>query len=361
VRNRDELMAQWRRQVKELPSARHLDTPTLIDHVPRFICELAAQLRAGINESIAESIEEAQGPADHGLQRVEDGFDIVEVVAEYNILRECIHDLAARNGVIIQGDMFRVINRLLDTAIGSSVQNYATAQALEVQRRREEHLAFIAHDLRTPLNAISMAAKLLEQAGESSKNMDRAVLQKTLCRNIDQLSTLVDDVLKENANVVTEIGVKLECRWFDLWPFVERLIYELRPIAATGSTSLVNKVAPDLRIYADASLMVRVFQNLISNAIRYTPGGRVEIGANEFLDGGKVELWVTDNGSGIPPEKLDFVFDKFETERAGERGAGLGLAIVKAFVEAHGGLVSVASEVNAGTTFRVTLPLGRPR
>jgi len=353
-------MAQWRRQVKELPSARHLDTPTLIDHVPRFICELAAQLRAGINESIAESIEEAQGPADHGLQRVEDGFDIVEVVAEYNILRECIHDLAARNGVIIQGDMFRVINRLLDTAIGSSVQNYATAQALEVQRRREEHLAFIAHDLRTPLNAISMAAILLEQSGETG-NMDRAVLQKTLGRNIDQLSRMVDDVLKENANVVTEIGVKLECRWFDLWPFVERLIYELRPIAATGRTSLINKIRPDLRIYADASLMVRVFQNLISNAIRHTPGGRVEIGAKEFLEGGKLELWVTDNGSGIPAEKLDSVFDKFETERTGEQGAGLGLAIVKAFVEAHGGMVSVASEVNVGTTFRVTLSLGTPR
>ncbi|MFL6579725.1 MAG: ATP-binding protein [Burkholderiales bacterium] len=350
-------MAQWRRQVRELPSARNLDTPTLIDHVPRFITELAEQLRAGVNETIAESVEEAKGPADHGVQRAEDGFDIVEVVAEYNILRECIHDLAAKNGVIIQGDMFRVINRLLDSAIGSAVQNYATAQALEVQRRREEHLSFIAHDLRTPLNAIAMAAKLLEQASEHA-HIDREVLQKTLSRNIDQLSSLVDEVLKENSNIVTEIGIKLERRWFDLWPFVERLIYELRPIAATGSTALINRVPPDLRIYADAGLMVRVFQNLISNAIRHTPSGQVRIGAQEFLQGGKVELWVADNGCGIPAEKLDCVFDKFETERIGEHGAGLGLAIVKAFVEAHGGVVGVESEVNAGTTFRVTLPLG---
>jgi two-component system phosphate regulon sensor histidine kinase PhoR len=340
-----------------LPSARHLDTPTLVDHVPRFVTELAAQLRSGSNETIAESIEESQGAADHGVQRADDGFDIVELVAEYNILRECIHDLAARNGVIIQGDMFRVINRLLDSAIGSAVQNYATAQALEVQRRREEHLSFIAHDLRTPLNAIAMSAKLLEQAGDGT-TIDRPVLQKTLSRNIDQLAGLVDDVLKENSNVVTEIGVRLERRWFDLWPFVERMIYELRPIAATGSTALINRVPPDLRIYADASLMVRLFQNLLSNAIRHTPNGQVRIGAQESLEGAKVEIWVADNGVGIPAEKLHSVFDKFETERVGEHGAGLGLAIVKTFVEAHGGVVDVESEVNAGTTFRVTLPLG---
>ena len=354
------LLDRWRRELKELPAAKHLDTPTLIDHIPQFIDEMAEQLRSGTEETIAEAVQAAQGAANHGLQRLEDGFDIVEVVAEYNMLRQCIHEMSAEHGVVIQGDMFRVINRLLDAAIGSAVQNYATAQALEVQRRREEHLAFIAHDLRTPLNAIAMAAKLLEQARDGAK-LDMASLQKTLNRNIAHLGELVNDVLKENSNLVTEVGVKLERRWFDLWPLVEGLVHELHPIAGTGSTVLKNTIPPELRIYADASLLVRVFQNLIANAITHTPRGEVLIGASEPDTSSKVEFWVSDNGSGIPAEKLPYIFDKYETDHKDQHGAGLGLAIVKTFVEAHGGMVTVESQPDVGSTFRVVLPHGIPR
>ena len=111
---RDALIQRWRREVKELRSARQLDNPTLIDHVPQFITDLACALRTGSTETIAEAVDEARGAANHGLQRALDGFDIVEVVAEYNILRECIHDMAAEQGLVIQGEMFHVINRLLD-------------------------------------------------------------------------------------------------------------------------------------------------------------------------------------------------------------------------------------------------------
>jgi len=346
------LILRWRRQIKELRSARQLDTPTLIDHVPQFISDLASALRTGSTGTIAEAVDEARGAANHGTQRVQDGFDIVEVVAEYNILRECIHDLAAEHGLVIQGEMFHVINRLLDGAIGSAVQNYSTAQAAEVQRRREEHLAFIAHDLRTPLNAIAMSARLLSQGGA----VDVPMLQKTMMRNIDHLSALVSEVLKENSHPVNEAGVKLERRWFDLWPVVEGLIHELQPIAANVSARLVNEVPPELRVYADADLAVRVFQNLIANGIAHTPRGDVSIGARESANGDGVEIWVRDNGTGIEPDKLDRVFEKYETDHKEEHGAGLGLAIVKTFVEAHGGTVSVQSKPGAGSVFRVMLP-----
>ncbi len=357
----DRLMVCWRKQVKALPSAQPLDTPTLNDHVPQFLVELAGELRSGYDESIPEAVTDAQGPANHGLQRFEDGFDIVEVVAEYNILRACIHDLAAEHGIVIQGEMFNVVNRLLDTAIGAAVQHYATAQALAVQRRREEHLAFIAHDLRTPLNAIAMIVRLLEHP-RSAATQDTASLFKTLTRNIDHLSKMVSDVLKENADLVTEVGVKLEPRWFDLWPVVESLIHELRPIAGTGSTVLRNEVPADLRLHADASLLTRVFQNLIANAIAHTPRGEVVIGAGlPGPDDKLVECWVRDNGSGIAPERLAHVFEKYETDRVQEHGAGLGLAIVKMFVEAHGGKVQAESNPGAGSKFRIWLPFGQVR
>lgn len=349
---RDTLIQRWRRQVKELRSARQLDNPTLIDHVPQFVTDLASALRTGTTGTIAEAVDEARGAANHGLQRALDGFDIVEVVAEYNILRECIHDMAAEQGLVIQGAMFHVINRLLDGAIGSAVQNYSRAQAAEVQRRREEYLAFIAHDLRTPLNAIAMSARLLAHGG----SVDVARLQKTMMRNIDQLSSLVSEVLKENSQQANESGVRLERRWFDLWPLVEGLMQELQPIAGNSGTRLVNEVPSELRLFADANLATRIFQNLLANGIAHTAHGEVVIGAQESANGDGVEVWVRDNGTGIAADKLERVFEKYETDHKEEHGAGLGLAIVKTFAEAHGGTASVQSKPGEGSVFRVTLP-----
>src|SRR5688500_6400470 len=101
-RGRDALLCRWREQVRQLPSAQHLDAQTLNDHVPQLIDELAAALRARSDETIPGALSEASPPA-HGLQRVQDGFDIEEVVAEYNILRGCIHDLAQANGLTLHG------------------------------------------------------------------------------------------------------------------------------------------------------------------------------------------------------------------------------------------------------------------
>ena len=129
------LLISWREQVRELPCARHLDTPTLNDHIPTLLDELAAALTAQSDQTIPEALCEGSPPA-HGAQRVQDGFDIEEVVAEYNILRGCIHDLADSNGLNLQGKPFHIMNRVLDEAIGLAVQTYATERANEVQKRR---------------------------------------------------------------------------------------------------------------------------------------------------------------------------------------------------------------------------------
>src|ERR1044071_7487163 len=126
------VLANWREQVRALPSAQHLDAPTLNDHLPTLIDELAAALQARSDETIPEALSEASPPV-HGMQRVQDGYDIEEVVAEYNILRGCIHDLAQGNGLVLQGAPFHIVNRVLDQAIGLALQTYATQRALEVQ------------------------------------------------------------------------------------------------------------------------------------------------------------------------------------------------------------------------------------
>jgi len=354
---RDDLLARWRVQVRKLPMARGLDTPTLNDHIPNLLGELASALRSGSDKSIAQALAEGSPPA-HGLQRVKDAFDIEEVVAEYNILRGCIHDLADRNGLNMQGEPFHILNRVLDGAIGSAVASYATQKALEVQHRREEYLAFVAHDLRTPLSAISLSARVLELllAQNHSETPESTQKLKTLNRNVKHLQDLIGKVLLENTNLETEVGIKLERRRFDLWPFVEALIHDLHPVAGTDSTRLKNAIPEDFAIYADASLLRRVFQNLIANAISYTPRGEVVIGASVTSDGDTAECFVRDNGEGIPEDRRLTVFDKHETDPEKPGGLGLGLAIVKTFVEAHDGVVTVESELGVGSIFRFTLP-----
>jgi signal transduction histidine kinase len=354
-----DLLSQWRQQVRALPSARGMDTPTLNDHIPGLLDALVLAFAVRSDQSIPQALGEDSAQA-HGLQRLKDAFDIEEVVAEYNVLRGCVHDLADRHGLRLQGRPFHILNRVFDQAIGLALQTYADQRALEVQQRREDYLAFVAHDLRTPLFAISLAGRVLERTllRQPGFGADAAQMLKSLRRNTQQLQGLVSKVIEENTNVQTTLGIRLERREFDLWPLVAALIDELQPVAEAAGTSLLNQVPDDLVVFADASLLQRVFQNLVANAIKYSPGGEVVIGAQEAGgDDGAVACWVSDNGAGIPAALLAKVFDKGETDSQTDGGNGLGLAIVQSFTEAHGGSVTVDSTEGRGTTFRFSLPL----
>ena len=358
VGEREMLLEWWREQVRQLPSAKHLDVPTLNDHVPALLDELARSLRDVADQTIAEALVGGSPPI-HGLERYEHGFDIVEVVSEYNILRGCIHDLAENNGLSLSGKAFHILNRVFDEAIGLAIRTFATQQALEVQRRRDEYLAFVTHDLRTPLNAISLATRILELETTTDRtDADMERILSMLRRNVRHLESLIEKVLKESAHVQTAMGMQLECRTFDLWPLVESVVQDVKPVADTAGTEVFNRIPHDLTIFADASLLRRIFQNLLANAITYTPRGEVVIEAREVDPRGAIECLVSDNGSGIPKNRLESIFKKLETDPEKQGGTGLGLAIVKSFVEAQGGTVNVETMEGVGTTFRFTLPGG---
>lgn len=351
---RDVLIARWREHVRQLPSARELDAPALDDHIPALLDELTTQLETAPDAPITAVSAKEAAPI-HGIQRYEHDFDIVEVVAEYNILRGCIHALAEANDINLRGRPLHVVNRVIDEAIAVAMQAFSARQALEAQQRREEQLAFIAHDLRTPLSAISLATRAIELMGPVPRADQLTRMLNVLRRNSEHLQQLVEDILKESAHINTDASLKLECRLFDLWPVVESVIHELRPVAETAGTHLVNSVPEDLQVYADASFLKRVFQNLIANAITYAPHGEVVVGARRDSED-EVECWVTDNGAGIPEDQIDRIFEKGATDHRRDGAIGLGLAIVKAVVEAHGGKVTVESRPGSGATFHVMLP-----
>ncbi len=355
-RERETLLDRWRVQVKVLPSARRLDRPTLDDHVPALIDELIAALESAPLE-VSPDAYLGGSPAIHGRRRYEHDYDIVEVVAEYNLLRGCLFQLVEDNEAALRGPSFRVINGVLDKAIGMAVQTFATEQALEVQRRRDEYLSFIVHDLRTPLNAIALASDVLDETLPGRTDGERtAGMLKMLRRNVGQLQGLVDKVLKESAQIDKQAVDNLKRRETDLWLLVEALIGDLQPLSTTAGSELINQVPADLVIYADNKLLRRVFQNLLANAMKYAPRSRVTVQARPIDATGAVECRVIDDGPGIPRERLAVIFDKLETDAAHDDGVGLGLAIVKTIIEAHGGAVGCRSEQGQGTEFWLRLP-----
>jgi len=350
---REQLLADWRREVRRLPGAEKLDTPTINDQVPQLLDRLAKALTSAPQgaEAHVEAIS-----TEHGLLRWQAGFDVTEVFSEYNILRGCLHAAAERAGIILSGEPLHIVNNVFDEAVGRAIKAFETMVTIELQQRHEEHIAFLLHDLRTPLEALSLATTLLERSLEAdhrSSTVDSALA--VLRGNIDRLAERVRQVLRGEKG----LGRKFQPEFASvrLHDLVDEMIRDLGPLAASAGTEVRNDVPADIEVYSDAKLLAQIIQNLLSNALKFTSQGVVQIGARKVRADGTVECWVKDSGIGIPSDRLDKVFDRFETAADPEkRGIGLGLAIVKEIVDLHKGEIRVNSEVGHGSNFVFIIP-----
>jgi two-component system phosphate regulon sensor histidine kinase PhoR len=352
-KHRNELLSAWQREVALLPGAELLDGPTITNHIPQLLTELSDELKSDRSEGTL-----IVSPSEHGVQRWKAGFDITEVVAEYGILRTCLHRLAEKYNLRLTNQVGRIVNAFFDNAVAQATKAYATYMTLELQKRREEHLSFVVHDLRTPLQAVSLATTMLERSltDDLKTELFESSLS-TLRRNIGRLDALIKRVLQDEANYQLADAPRVEKREFDLWPLVESIIQDLHPIASDSRTTVINNIPSDMTIFCDARLMGQVFQNLLSNALKFTPDGKITIGARQRDVDGIAQCWVQDTGAGIDSQRLDKIFEKLETDQQPEkRGVGLGLAIVKQIVELHGGTVAVESRPGEGSTFTFEIP-----
>ena len=226
----------------------------------------------------------------------------------------------------------------------------------QLERTREEFVANVSHELRTPLSLIKgYVETLLDGARNNPEVADRFL--KIIERNTQRLDLLIQDLLTISA---LESGqVKLNLQPVALRPLVEKVLADLKKPAGVREVNLVNEL-PDLTMTGDASRLEQVFANLVDNAIKYgRTQGTVTVGGRK-ADANKIEVFVRDDGPGIPPESLDRIFERFyRVDKARSReqgGTGLGLSIVKHIVQNHGGEVWAKSELGKGTTFFFTLP-----
>ncbi|MEJ7708369.1 MAG: HAMP domain-containing sensor histidine kinase [Pyrinomonadaceae bacterium] len=278
---RDDLLTRWRKIVRQLPIARDLDAPTLNNHLPDLLEELAAELESRpTREEASVEPRVKESPVIHGLERLRVGFDLEEVVVEYNALRNCIQELAESDGLSLEGDAGYIVNRVIDRAIGLAAKTFSEEQARQIQERRQEHLSFVVHDIKTPLSAIHLIAKLLENGLPlEAKTEECKMLLSTLHRNVQRLDELVLKVIEEESDITTEGPIKVERRVIDLWPLVQNLLDDLRPTAEVKMTKLANAVPADATIKADANLLTQIIQNLVGNAIEHTSDGEITVGA----------------------------------------------------------------------------------
>jgi signal transduction histidine kinase len=226
----------------------------------------------------------------------------------------------------------------------------------EADRLKDEFVALISHDLRTPLTSI-MGYLELAMDDETLGEEPRTYLD-VVQRNSERLLRLVNDLLFVARLEAGELD--LHSSEVDLGACVRQSVEEARPRAAAKGIELGCEVqsVPDLR--ADRGRMFQLLDNLISNAIKFTPeGGRVEVRLVQRDT--RLRLEVSDTGIGIAKEEVGRLFERFfRATTATERhipGTGLGLYIACAIVEAHGGGIEVESEPGQGTTFCVELPL----
>ncbi|MBV9328307.1 MAG: HAMP domain-containing protein [Chloroflexi bacterium] len=225
----------------------------------------------------------------------------------------------------------------------------------EAERMRSALLATVSHELRSPLTAISGYADTLLQDGPWDERTQREFLE-VIALSAARLSGLVDNLL--DAATLDAGVLRLQPEPVRVERIAERVLAQRRLLATSWTLHLETR--PGLPLAnADPIRVEQVLANLVDNAIKYSPRGgpiRVRVWPTEDA---QVGVSVSDHGSGIPPEAVDHLFERFyrvDSGKSSVKGAGLGLFICKSLVEAHGGRISVQSTPGLGSTFWFTLP-----
>jgi len=264
-----------------------------------------------------------------------------------------IGDMLDASGRVAEGDYTARVDERGPREVRALARAFNTMaarlQADDEQRRTL--LAEVTHELRTPLTVIQGQLEgLLDGIYPADQEHLEALLEETrvLSRVIDDLRTL---------SQVEGGTLKLQLERTDLGELVSEVAQAYQAQASAAQIALQAEVQPGLpQMEIDPTRLREVLSNLLTNALRYTPpGGQITLRCDLVEGGDRLTISVSDTGTGIAPEDLPHIFERFY-KSADSRGSGLGLAIARSLVAAHGGVIEARSEVGFGTTIAFTLP-----
>ncbi len=282
---------------------------------------------------------------------------LIALILGAGLLRP-VRQVTAAAQKIAEGDLSQQVPVQGDDELASLARSFNTmSESLRrSEERRRKMTADIAHELRTPISVQRAHLEaLLDGVYEISPENIKPVLEQTelLTRLVDDLRTLA---------LVDSGELELEYRWVDLARVVAEAVENFQSSAAHRRVELVWQSQPPASIppvWGDADRLVQILNNLLSNALRFTPeGGKIRLTLNHHAGG--IELSVRDSGEGIPFESLPHIFERFyRADHARSRdlgGSGLGLAIARQLAKAHGGDLAAANHPQGGAVFTLRLP-----
>jgi PAS domain S-box-containing protein len=244
-----------------------------------------------------------------------------------------------------------------NVAVGSVLSFRDISQRYALDRMKDEFVSTVSHELRTPLTSIRgalglLSTGLLGEMGEKATNLLRIAVT-----NSDRLVRLINDIL--DLERMQSGRAPLTYRSCDLEELARQAIDAMTPMAETAKVQLLLDSGP-VQVEVDPDRLQQVMTNLLSNAIKFSPPqSQVTVSLERLLDG--VSVSVSDNGRGIPKDKLESIFDRFQQVDASDArqkgGTGLGLAICRTIVMQHGGRIWAERNSDRGSTFRMFLPL----
>ncbi|OKH38657.1 hypothetical protein NIES2119_08660 [[Phormidium ambiguum] IAM M-71] len=288
-----------------------------------------------------------------GVDYITKPFQLEEVLARVNThlnIRKLQKQLQQQNSQLQE----EIHQRL------SAEEANAQLKALETQLRQQLNvfLHAVSHDLRNPVIGTKMVLhNLTNQVGEIIQ-VPRKVLERMQESNERQLG-LINSLIETHAAEVW--GLKLNCQPLNLKSLVESALIDLQPMLDKEEVVLRDRISPDLPlVMADSLQLVRLYQNLIGNALKHNPPGFC-LTLDARVENGFLRCTVADNGVGISKEQCDKIFDLYFQGKQKRQSVGLGLGLYLCYhiIQAHGGTIGVESELGAGTSFWFTLPVDR--
>lgn len=234
------------------------------------------------------------------------------------------------------------------------------AEAENANRIKDEFLATVSHELRTPLNAIVGWSSLLRKKQIKAGEVERAI--ETIERNAKSQTQIIEDLLDVSRIITGKLEIDFEL--IDLTSVAESTVEGLRPTAESKGIKVKTDLAANLYVKGDAERLQQILWNLLSNAIKFTPkGGNIKVKLEQVEEFAAIS--VKDDGQGIDPKFVPYVFERFRqadaTTTRNHGGLGLGLSIVRYLVEMHGGFAEAASEgKDKGSTFIIKIPRVSP-